>query len=166
MSALDATVFVPGSYDPCHLGHVDVIDAALALFGKVVVGVLYNREKASGLFSPDERVALLESTFANQPSVVVMKSDALAVQAAAVAGADFIVKGLRTGADFEIELQMAHTNESVSGLRTVLMPCRPEHTFISSRFIREIAAQGMSVDHLVPATVAAALSDKFGPPAS
>ena len=88
----------------------------------------------------------------------------LAVQAAADAGADFIVKGLRNMNDFDIEQQMAHMNHSVTGIRTVFVPCRSDFGFVSSRFIREIVAHGESIDHLVAPPVAAALADRFGTP--
>ena len=154
-------VLIPGSFDPIHLGHVDVVDQAIELFGSVVLGVLYNREKPSGLFTPDERVELAGASLADRSDVTVRAFSGLAVQAAADAGAAFIVKGLRTGADFEIEQQMALTNHSVTGIRTVFVPCRPEFGFISSRFIREIAAQGGVTAHMVPGPVGAALADRF-----
>ncbi len=160
------TVLIPGSFDPLHLGHVDVVDQALELFDAVVVGVLVNFEKPSGLFSPDERVELARSSLAERPGVSVESFGGLAVQAAAAVGADAIVKGVRTAADFEIEQQMAHMNHSVTGIRTVLLPCRPAYGFISSRFIREIASRGESIEHLVAPPVAAALAGRFGPPNS
>lgn len=159
-----ATVLIPGSFDPLHLGHIDVVDQAVELFGDVVVGVLVNFEKPGGLFAPDERVALAEASLAGRPSVSVRAFGGLAVQAAVDAGADFIVKGLRTSGDFDIELQMAHMNESVTGIRTVFVPCRSDFGFISSRFIREIASHGGVIDHLVAPPVAAALADRFGSP--
>jgi len=155
-------VLIPGSFDPIHLGHVDVVDQALELFGSVVLGVLYNPSKPSGLFTPDERVALAEASLAGRPEVLVKPFTGLAVQAADEAGAAFIVKGMRTADDYEIEQQMAHTNYSVTGVRTVFVPCRPDYGFISSRFIREIAAHGGRVAHLVPEPVAVALADRFG----
>ena len=97
-------------------------------------------------------------------SVSVRAFGGLAVQAAAEVGADFIVKGLRTPNDFDIEQQMAHTNHSVTGIRTVFVPCRSDLGFISSRFIREIAAHGETIEHLVAAPVAAALADRFARP--
>jgi pantetheine-phosphate adenylyltransferase len=156
-----ATVLIPGSFDPLHLGHVDVVDQALELFGDVVVGVLVNFEKPSGLFTPDERVELAEASLAGRPSVKVQAFGGLAVQAAADVAADFIVKGLRTPSDYDIEQQMAHMNHSVTGIRTVFVPCRAELGFVSSRFIREIAAHGGNIDHLVAGPVAAALADRF-----
>lgn len=159
-----ATVLIPGSFDPLHLGHVDVVDQAVELFGDVVVGVLVNFDKPSGLFAPDERVTLAESSLSGRPTVTVRTFGGLVVQAAAEVGADFIVKGLRTPTDYDIEQQMAHMNHSVTGIRTVFLPCRAEFGFVSSRFIREIAAHGESIDHLVAKPVAAAMADRFALP--
>jgi len=160
-----ATVLIPGSFDPLHLGHVDVVDQAVELFGDVVVGVLVNFDKPSGMFTPDERVQLAEASLPGRPTISVKAFGGLAVQAAADVGADFIVKGLRTPNDFDIEQQMAHMNHSVTGIRTVFVPCRADFGFVSSRFIREIAANGESVAHLVASPVAAALADRFAHPA-
>jgi pantetheine-phosphate adenylyltransferase len=157
-------VLIPGSFDPIHLGHIDVVDQALELFGDVVVAVMYNFSKPSGEFTPDERVALARDSLTGRPGVTVEKYTGLAVQAATAARADFIVKGLRTSGDYEIEQQMAHMNHSVTGIRTVFVPCRPAYGFISSRFIREIVSQGGAIDHLVSAPVAAALTGRFDTP--
>ena len=93
--------------------------------------------------------------------VAVVARSGLAIHAAAEQGASFIVKGLRTPADFEIEQQMALTNYSVSGIRTVYLPCRADLGYISSRFVREIARYGGSVTHMVPQCVADALAEQF-----
>ena len=154
-------VLYPGSFDPIHHGHIDVIEQAHELFGNVVVAVMHNPDKPSGLFDVDERVALAVSALAALPGVVVEPYTGLAVQAADVTGADFIVKGLRTVGDFEIEQQMAHNNHAVTGIRTVYLPCRPGLGYISSRFVREIAQYGGEIGHLVPAEVAEALRRVF-----
>jgi pantetheine-phosphate adenylyltransferase len=86
----------------------------------------------------------------------------LAVDAARAAHADFVVKGLRTPGDFEIEQQMAHTNYAAAGVRTVYLPCRPDRGYISSRFIREIAQYGGDVSQMVPAPVLAHLERVIG----
>jgi pantetheine-phosphate adenylyltransferase len=159
-------VLIPGSFDPLHLGHIDVVDQAVELFGDVVLGILVNFEKPSGLFSPDERVELARASLNGRPTVTVQAFGGLAVQAAVQVDADLIVKGLRTPNDFDIEQQMAHMNHSVTGIRTVFVPCRSDLGFISSRFIREIATHGEPIDHLVAAPVAAALADRFASPSS
>lgn len=161
-----ATVLIPGSFDPLHLGHVDIVDQALELFGEVVVAVLVNFDKPSGLFTPGERVELARASLADRSGVDVRAFGGLAVDAAAEVGAHAIVKGLRTAADYDIEQQMAHMNHSVTGVRTVFVPCRADYGFVSSRFIREIAAHGGRIDHLVAPPVAAALADRFGEPAA
>ena len=154
-------VLIPGSFDPLHNGHVDVVDQAIELFGEVVVGVLVNFAKPSGLFTPDERVALAADTFADRGPITVGAFEGLVIDVAKAVGADVIVKGLRTAADYDIEQQMAHMNRSAGGVRTVFVPCRPEYSFVSSRFVREIASHGGSVDHLVPGPVSTALTDRF-----
>jgi pantetheine-phosphate adenylyltransferase len=147
----------PGSFDPIHLGHIDVIEQAHELFGSVVVAIMHNHAKTGGLFGVDERVELARTALAHLDGVSVVEQTGLAVQAAQRTGVDFIVKGLRTSGDFEIEQQMAHNNYAVTGVRTVYLPCRPDLGYISSRFVREIAKYGGSIDHLVPAHVAEAL---------
>ena len=146
---------VPGSFDPLHLGHVDVIAQAPELFGAVVVAVMHNPSKPSGLFPVEQRVELAEASLAHlDPDGTARHRRAcsgLAVQAAAADHADFIVKGLRTAGDFEIEQQMAHNNHAVTGIRTVYLPCSPELSYISSRFVREIAKYRGAIGHLVPA---------------
>jgi pantetheine-phosphate adenylyltransferase len=156
-----AKVFIPGSFDPLHNGHVDIVDQALDLFGEVVFGVLVNFAKPSGLFTPDERIELAVDTFADRTGVTVGAFEGLAIDVAATVGADFMVKGLRSAADYDIEQQMAHMNRSSSGIRTVFVPCNPAYSFVSSRFIREIASHGGDISHLVPAPVSTALTDKF-----
>ena len=161
-----ARVLIPGSFDPIHLGHLDIVEQAAELFGTVVVAVMHNHEKPSGLFPVDERVELVSASAKEAgigDRVQVIAHSGLAVDAAAIAGADFIVKGLRTAADFEIEQQMALTNYSVTGMRTVYLPCRADRGFISSRFVREIARYRGAVSHLVPGPVADALTRMFPP---
>ncbi len=140
-----------------HLGHIDVIEQAHALFGSVVVAVMHNHAKPSGLFPVGDRVDMAQDALAHLDQVSVVAMTGLAVQAAQQAEVDFIVKGLRTPGDFEIEQQMAHNNYAVTGVRTVYLPCRPDLGYISSRFVREIAKYGGAIDHLVPAHVADAL---------
>lgn len=151
-------VLYPGSFDPLHLGHLDVIEQARELFGDVVIAVMYNFAKPAGMFDVDERVDMIASATAEIGGVTVEKHAGLAIQAADDADVDFVVKGLRTPGDFEIEQQMAQMNQSVTGMRTVFVPCRPDLGFISSRFVREIANYGGDVSHLVPPVVADALA--------
>lgn len=151
------TVLYPGSFDPIHLGHLDVVEQALELFGTVVVAAMHNPSKPSGMFTLDERLAMIEEAVeplrSGHREVRVAAFPGLAVDAARDLGTDFIVKGLRTGGDFEVEQQMAQTNYVAAGVRTVYLPCRPALVFISSRFIREIAKYGGDVSAMVPPAV-------------
>jgi len=158
-----ATVLYPGSFDPIHLGHLDIIEQASRLFGKVVVAILHNPEKHGGVFSVDERIALIQVALqsAQVKNVEIHAFPGLAVDAARVVQADFMVKGLRNSGDFEIEQQMAHTNVAVAGIPTVYLPCSPAYTSVSSRFIREIAQYGGDPSSMVPANVAHALKELF-----
>ena len=161
-----ATVLYPGSFDPIHLGHLDVIEQAAELFGDVVVAAMHNPAKPSGMFALDERMAMIDECVAHVRtsgrSVRVEAFPGLAVDAARAAKADFVVKGLRTPGDFEVEQQMAHTNFAAAGVRTVYLPCRPDRGFISSRFIREIAQYGGDVSQMVPTSVLAHLERVIG----
>ncbi len=160
-SATVRRVMYPGSFDPLHLGHVDVISQAHELFGEVVVAVMHNHAKASGLFPVEQRLELARTALAHLPGVSVVAQTGLAVQAASATDAHFIVKGLRNSEDFEIEQQMAQNNHAVTGIRTVYLPCSPGFGHISSRFVREIAKYGEEIGHLVPANVADALRTVF-----
>lgn len=161
-----ARVLYPGSFDPLHVGHVDIIEQASRLFGEVVIAILHNPEKHGGVFTIEQRVhlihgALADGSFSRPVKYEVHAYPGLAVDAAKAAGADFIVKGLRNSGDFEIEQQMAHTNFAVAGVPTVYLPCSPGLASVSSRFVREIAQYGGDPSSMVPPNVAIALKEMF-----
>lgn len=151
----------PGSFDPFHLGHLDVVEQASALFGSVVVAVMHNPDKPSGALPTDVRVEIVRSSVVGLKGVEVRAFPGLAVDAAREAGALCIVKGLRTSGDFEVEQQMAHTNFAVSGVRTVYVPCSPALSFVSSRYIRDIAANGGDVSSMVHPSVLSRLESSL-----
>ncbi|MDA0370940.1 MAG: pantetheine-phosphate adenylyltransferase [Actinomycetota bacterium] len=144
----------PGSFDPFHVGHLDVVEQALELFGSVIVAAMHNPGKPSGSIDLADRVRLIEVSTSHLAGVRVEACPGLAVDAARDLGADFIVKGLRSAADFDVEQQMADTNHSVSGVRTVFVPAKPDVSFVSSRFIREIGSHGGRIEHMLPAPIA------------
>ena len=158
--AAQQTVLYPGSFDPFHLGHLDVAAQAASIFGRVVIAVMHNPEKPTGMFSVDERVKLVKDSTAHLAGVSVEAHAGLAVDAAKKVGATCIVKSLRSATDFDVESQMAHTNYTVSGVRTVLLFASPELAFISSRYVREIANYGGDPSAMVPSNVAVALAAK------
>ena len=153
-----STVLYPGSFDPIHFGHLDVIAQAAELFGSVVVAVMHNPDKPSGTLPTDERVRVAREACSGINGVTVQAFPGLAVDAARAVNALCIVKGLRTPGDFEVEQQMAHTNFAVAGVRTVYVPCQPGLSHVSSRYIRDIAAHGGDVSSMAPAVVVASLA--------
>jgi pantetheine-phosphate adenylyltransferase len=157
--------FYPGSFDPFHLGHLDVVEQAVALFSELVIGVMHNPDKPSGMFSPDERADLVRQTVAHLGKKVCVETFVgLTVEAASKISASFIIKSARTGADFDVEQQMAQTNHSASGIESVLLFARPEHSFISSRYIRQfVDFSGTIAKPMVSAPVLKALIAKQKP---
>lgn len=152
----------PGSFDPFHNGHREVVERASALFDEVVVAAMRNPQKASQLFSLDERMGLIAAAVDDLENVRVVALSSLVVDLARAVDATVIVRGLRAVSDFEIELQMAQMNRTLSGVDTLFVPTSSEHSFLSSKLIREIAAYGGDVASFVPGVVAKALDGRLG----
>ncbi|MGR6965613.1 pantetheine-phosphate adenylyltransferase [Geodermatophilus sp. URMC 61] len=142
----------PGSFDPVTNGHVDVITRAAALYDELVVAVLVNPGKA-GLFSVDERMALLRDAVADLPNVTVDSFQGLLVDYCRDNDIPVIVKGLRAVSDFEYELQMAQMNRELAGVETLFVPTAPQVGHLSSSLVKQIATFGGDVSGLVPKAV-------------
>jgi pantetheine-phosphate adenylyltransferase len=153
----------PGSFDPFHNGHLEVVESACRLFDEVIVAVLRNPQKGEPLFSLEERQEMLEESTTHLPRVKVVGMSTLVVNVAQEVGATAIVKGLRAVTDFENEMQMAQMNQQLSGIDTLFIPTASTHSFIASRLLREVARFGGDVTGLVPAPVAKRLEERFGP---
>ena len=156
-----AIAIYPGSFDPIHLGHVRIVENAATIFDQVIVVAMKNREK-KGFLSIEKRQELLKTSFEHLNNVVTDSSTGLVVDVAKALNAQVIIKGLRSSADFEIEMQMAQTNKKISAINTVFIPTDPEYSYISSRFIREISSEGGDVSGLVPKPVSDLLKRGLG----
>ena len=156
-----AIAIYPGSFDPIHLGHVRIVENAATIFDQVIVVAMQNREK-KGFLSIEKRQELLKTSFEHLNNVVTDSSTGLVVDVAKALNAEVIIKGLRSSADFEIEMQMAETNKKISAINTVFIPTDPEYSYISSRFIREISSEGGDVSGLVPKPVSDLLKRGLG----
>jgi pantetheine-phosphate adenylyltransferase len=150
----------PGSFDPVTLGHIDVFERASAQFDEVVVAVLVNPNK-QGMFTPDERIAMIEESTEHLANLRVESGSGLVVDFVKSRGLTAIVKGLRTGTDFEYEVQMAQMNRHVAGVDTFFVATTPRYSFVSSSLAKEVAVLGGDVSELLPDAVNRRLAAKL-----
>ena len=144
-------VLFPGSFDPFTLGHADIVRRALSLFDEIVIAVGYNEQK-QGWLPVEERVAAIKKLYEEEPRVRVESYTGLTVDFAKEQGIGAIVRGVRTVADFEYELQLADVNRRLTGIETLLLPASPELASLSSSIIRELAHFGHDVSQFLPQT--------------
>ncbi|WBQ07647.1 pantetheine-phosphate adenylyltransferase [Kribbella sp. CA-293567] len=142
----------PGTFDPPTNGHLDVIARAADAFDEVIVATGVNQSKKR-LFGVEERIAMLTEIAAPYANVRVGTFDGLLVDYCRAENAGVIVKGLRSGADYDYELQMAQMNHRLSGVDTVFLPTAPENAFISSSLVKEVARLGGPVADFLPPSV-------------
>jgi pantetheine-phosphate adenylyltransferase len=150
----------PGSFDPVTLGHIDVFERAAAQFDEVVVAILVNPAKR-GMFDLDERIAMIEESTTHLLNLRVEAGQGLVVDFVRSRGMNAIVKGLRTGTDFEYELQMAQMNKHIAGVDTFFVATAPTYSFVSSSLAKEVATLGGDVSELLPEPVNRRLRGKL-----
>ena len=142
-----------GSFDPITNGHLDIICRASNLFDELQIGVLYNPNK-KGLFNFDERVELIKSCTKHLTNIKIVRFDGLLVKYCQDNGISTLIRGVRTGADIEYELQMAHMNRELNpNIETIILPTKPEYSFISSSLVKEVLTFGGNINSLVPESI-------------
>ena len=151
----------PGSFDPFHNGHLEVVERAALIFDGVVIAVLRNPQKSQALFDLESRRAMIDESVSHVAGVKVVSMSTLVVDVARELGATVIIRGLRVVSDFESELQMAQMNRELSGIETVFIPTSSSHSFIASRLLREVATYGGDITKFVPKPVAAIIEEKL-----
>jgi pantetheine-phosphate adenylyltransferase len=151
----------PGTFDPIHLGHIDIAQRSANLFDEVVIAV-YDRPLKSLLFSPKERIDLARQALESNKKITVAGFSGLTVEFCRKIDAKVIVRGLRVFSDFEYEFRMALANHRLeSEIEVVALITAEEHTFLSSSTVREIASLGGDVSSMVPPQVEKALKKRF-----
>ena len=156
-----ATALCPGSFDPVTLGHLDIIERTARHFDRVIIAVIRNPQKSKSLFTLEERQEMLREVTGHLTNVEIEFFKGLLVDFAKDHGAVAIVKGLRAVSDFDYELQMAQMNQRLSGIDTFFLSTTPQHSFLSSSLVREVAKFGGDVSSMVPPMVRDRLAERF-----
>lgn len=152
----------PGSFDPTTNGHLDIIMRASKLVDKLIVGVLCNPSKVS-MFTVEERIAQLKEITADLPNVDVMSFSGLLVDFVRSVGSNIIIRGLRSGTDFESEFQMALINKTMAEeIETLFITTSTNYLSVSSSTVKEIAMFGGNVEKMVPPSIKRILDEKIG----
>ena len=152
----------PGSFDPLHNGHLDVIRRAAKIYDRLTVAVLENPLKGQKLFEVEERLAIIEESIAGIPNVDADRFEGLLADYVRRRKATIIVKGLRAISDFETELQMAHLNRQLNpDAETTFIMTATRWSYVSSTRIKELAKYGADISKLVPKATLVRLQERF-----
>jgi pantetheine-phosphate adenylyltransferase len=147
------TALFPGSFDPFTIGHEAILTRAANLFDEIIIGIGFNSEK-KGFFPIEKRLDIIRKVCKNFNNVSVDTYSALTVQYCEEKNIHYILRGLRTAADFEFERAVAQMNRKLKqDIETVFLLTEPDHTPVSSSVIREILRYGGNVDQFIPKSV-------------
>lgn len=150
MSAKQRIALFPGSFDPFTVGHQDIVERALPMFDKIIIAIGYNSDK-DGFFDLEKRLAWIQQVFENNSKVEVRSYEGLTVDYCHKVGAQFLLRGLRTAADFEYERAIAQMNKKMyQNIESVFLLTAPEHTPISSTIVRDIIRHGGDASEFLP----------------
>lgn len=154
----------PGTFDPFTKGHLDLVMRSLSLFDQVIIAIAPNLEKRP-LFTPKERLEMIQETIHSLPHATVEVFEGLLVDFARSRNAQAIIRGLRAVSDFEYELQIALMNRKLDGhIETIFLMPSEEYTYLTSTIIKAVASYHGAIDAFVPPGVARRLKERFGAP--
>ena len=143
------TILFPGSFNPFTIGHASLVERALPLCDRLVIAVGFNPDKCTA-DSVEDRVRTIARIYEDNPAISVISYCGLTVDACRKEGAGWMLRGVRTVADFEYERNLADINRSISGIETLLLYSLPELSFISSSMVRELASHGHDISQYLP----------------
>ncbi|HPD94982.1 MAG TPA: pantetheine-phosphate adenylyltransferase [Tenuifilaceae bacterium] len=150
---MEKVAIFPGSFDPITVGHESVIRRALSFFDKVIVAIGYNVSK-NAFFSIDKRIEMIQRVFSDEPNVQIISYEGLTVDLCKKLNVNYIIRGLRTSADFEFERAVAQTNKAMApNIDTVFLLTAPEHTSINSTIIRDILIHNGDPSQFIPSSI-------------
>jgi pantetheine-phosphate adenylyltransferase len=150
----------PGTFDPVTLGHIDIIDRALPLFDKLIIGIGRNVNKVP-MFSEEQRLQWIKEIYKDDPKVDAVVYDGLTVECCKQVQANFILRGIRYVNDFEYEKAIADMNRSLDGhIDTIFLTCLPQFTSVASTLVRDVLKNGGNVSQFLPEVVKASLKQK------
>ncbi len=150
----------PGSFDPITNGHLDVVRRAINLFDELIIAVGRSPIK-NQLFTPQERVEMIQELIGDMPGVIVESFEGLMVEYATRRKANVVLRGLRSLTDVQYEFQLAMTNRAVAGIETIFIMTSERYGFTSSTLIREVASLGGDLSNLIPENVHRRLKERF-----
>lgn len=152
----------PGTFDPITIGHIDIIDRAIPLFDKLIIGIGRNANKAP-MFSEEQRMGWINEIYNNNPNVEAVIYEGLTIECCRKVGAGFILRGIRYVNDFEYEKAIADMNRSLdTNIETVFFTCLPQYTSVASTLVRDVIRNGGDAKQFLPAVVASSImASKF-----
>ncbi len=142
----------PGTFDPFTIGHYSIVERGLAMFDEIIIGIGINQSKKT-LFSAEKRLDIIQQAFVNEPRVKCLVYNSLTIDFAQSVDAHFILRGLRTVADFEYERTIGDTNRIISGVETVILFTESAYSHISSTVARDLISFGKDISAFLPPNV-------------
>ena len=147
---MEKIAIFPGTFDPFTVGHESIVNRAQVLFDKIYISIGYNAQK-DALFSLEDRKDFINQVFNGNPKIEIVHFEGLTIDFCKELGADYILRGLRTAADFEYERAIAQVNKAMyEGIETVFLLTMPEHTPINSSIVRDVLRHGGDVSKFIP----------------